>query len=106
MSQRAHFRGFLGREREDFAAAEYYAAPGRVTLTTGDLLHTTPTVATPEANRSVDQLVENFLALRMTYPPTDGDIKTKRDLAVLPFSSGRGQAARQGPRDFSKVAHE
>jgi hypothetical protein len=49
---------------------EYYAAPGRVTLTNNHLLHTTPTFDQPEANRSMDQLVGNYLALRMTYPPT------------------------------------
>ena len=49
---------------------EYYAAPGRGALTSNDLLHTTPTVSLPEANRSIDQLVGSFIALRMTYPPT------------------------------------
>ena len=49
---------------------EYYAAPGRVTLTQSNLLHTTPTYEPAEANRSLDQLVGTFLALRMTYPST------------------------------------
>jgi hypothetical protein len=49
---------------------EYYAAPGRVTLTQSNLLHTTPTYDPPEANRFIDQLVGTFLALRMTYPST------------------------------------
>lgn len=49
---------------------EYYAAPGRVSLTSADLLHVTPNFEDPAANRSMDQLVGNFIALRMTYPPT------------------------------------
>jgi hypothetical protein len=49
---------------------ECYAAPGRVTLTRNDLLHTTPTQPLAEANRSLDQVVGTFLALRMTDPPT------------------------------------
>lgn len=49
---------------------EYYAAPGRVPLAGVHLLHTTPTFAQPEANRTMDRLVGNFWALRMTYPPT------------------------------------
>ena len=49
---------------------ECYAAPGRVTLTRADLLHTTPTLPMAEANRSLDEVVGTFLALRMTYPPT------------------------------------
>jgi hypothetical protein len=49
---------------------EYYAAPGQVTLAAKDLLYTTPTVSDPVANRSMDQLVGNFWALRMTYPST------------------------------------
>ncbi|MDB6147185.1 MAG: hypothetical protein JWO45_849 [Spartobacteria bacterium] len=49
---------------------EYYAAPGRVTLTSADLLHVTPQFPDPAANRSIDQLIGNFIALRMTYPPT------------------------------------
>jgi hypothetical protein len=60
----------LGLAWNQAGRTEYYAAPGRVTLTTGDLLHTTSTVAMPNANRSINQLVGNFLALRMTYPPT------------------------------------
>jgi hypothetical protein len=49
---------------------EYYAAPGRVSLTSADLLHTSPHYDDPAANRSIDQLIGNFIALRMTYPPT------------------------------------
>jgi hypothetical protein len=49
---------------------EYYAAPGRVTLTSAHLLHVTPDYVPPEANRSIDELIGNFWALRMTYPPT------------------------------------
>ncbi|HEY4282011.1 MAG TPA: hypothetical protein VGM62_03035 [Chthoniobacterales bacterium] len=49
---------------------EYYAAPGRVALTDADRLHVTPTFSDPVANRSIDQLIGNFIALRMTYPPT------------------------------------
>lgn len=49
---------------------EYYAAPGRVSLTNADRLHVTPTFDDEVANRSIDQLVGNFIALRMTYPPT------------------------------------
>lgn len=49
---------------------EYYAAPGRVTLTQNDRLHTTPTYEPAEANRSIDQVIGTFLALRMTYPST------------------------------------
>lgn len=60
----------LGMAWNGQGRTEYYAAPGRVTLTSADLLHTTPTFADPLANRSIDQLVGNFWALRMTYPPT------------------------------------
>ena len=49
---------------------EYYAAPGRVTLTDANRLHVTPKFTDPSANRSVDQLIGNFVAVRMTYPPT------------------------------------
>ena len=49
---------------------EYYAAPGRVSLTSTDLLHVSPTYPDPAANRSIDQLIGNFIALRMAYPPT------------------------------------
>ena len=49
---------------------EYYAAPGRVSLTSADLLHVTPAFQEPAANRSIDALIGNFIALRMTYPPT------------------------------------
>jgi hypothetical protein len=49
---------------------EYYAAPGRVALTDSNLLHITPQFEDPAANRSIDQLIGNFVALRMTYPPT------------------------------------
>ena len=49
---------------------EYYAAPGRVDLTNADLLHVTPAFDDPAANRSFDQLIGNFVALRMTYPST------------------------------------
>jgi hypothetical protein len=49
---------------------EYYAAPGRVTLTDGDRLHVTPTFDESTANRSLYELAGNFIALRMTYPPT------------------------------------
>ena len=54
---------------------EYYAAPGRVSLTSADLLHVTPHSADPAANRSIDQLIGNFIALRMTYPST-GQLST------------------------------
>ena len=47
---------------------QYYAAPGRVALTDADLLHVTPMSDQPDANRSIDQLKGNFVALRMTYP--------------------------------------
>ena len=51
---------------------EYYAAPGRVVLTAADLLHTDPgDPFLPVANRSIDQLVGSFLAIRMTYPSTN-----------------------------------
>jgi len=63
----------LGLAWNDEGRTEYYAAPGRIALTSSDLLHTTPTFDMPEANRSMDQLVGNFLALRMPYPPT-GDL--------------------------------
>jgi hypothetical protein len=49
---------------------ECYAAPGRVTLTQADLLHTTPDQPNPDDNRSLDQVVGTFLALRMTDPAT------------------------------------
>jgi hypothetical protein len=49
---------------------EYYAAPGQVTLTAQNLLYTEPTMSDPIANRSMDQLLGNFWALRMTYPST------------------------------------
>lgn len=65
----------LGLAWNEEGRTEYYAAPGRVTLTSDDLLHTTPTIELPKANRSIDQLVGNFLALRMTYPPT-GELST------------------------------
>src|SRR5678815_2066495 len=60
----------LGLAWNEEGRTEYYAAPGRVILTSSDLLHTTPTIEMPNANRSIDQLVGNFLALRMTYPST------------------------------------
>jgi hypothetical protein len=60
----------LGLAWNEEGRTEYYAAPGQVILTSNDLLYTTPTFDMPEANRSMDQLVGNFLALRMTYPPT------------------------------------
>lgn len=60
----------LGLSWSDQGRTEFYAAPGRVALTNENLLHTTPTFSDPEANRSIDQLVGNFWALRMTYPPT------------------------------------
>lgn len=51
---------------------EYYAAPGRVVLTAADLLHTVPDDPfVLAANRSIDQLVGSFLAIRMTYPSTN-----------------------------------
>ena len=49
---------------------EYYAAPGRVVLTDANLLHVTPKFDDPAANRSIKQLIGNFIALRMTYPST------------------------------------
>ena len=49
---------------------EYYGAPGRVALTDANLLHVTPPFDEPAANRSFDQLIGNFIALRMTYPST------------------------------------
>ena len=49
---------------------EYYAAPGRVSLTDANLLHVTPPFEEAAANRSFDQLLGNFIALRMTYPST------------------------------------
>jgi hypothetical protein len=49
---------------------EYYAAPDRVSLTSSDLLHVTPHFPDPVANRSLDILAGNFIALRMMYPPT------------------------------------
>ena len=60
----------LGISWNDQGRTEYYAAPGRVALTTANLIHVTPTFSNPAANRSLDQLVGNFWALRMTYPPT------------------------------------
>jgi hypothetical protein len=60
----------LGISWNDQGRTEYYGAPGRVTLTSANLLHVTPTFASPVANRSIDQLVGNFWALRMTYPAT------------------------------------
>lgn len=54
---------------------EYYASPGRVVLASSHLLHTDLTYPDPAANRSIDQLVGNFFALRMTYPPT-GELST------------------------------
>ncbi len=49
---------------------EYYAAPGRVTLAQKDLLYTTPTYNIADANRSMDQVIGSYLALRMSFPPT------------------------------------
>jgi hypothetical protein len=60
----------LGISWNDQGRTEYYAAPGRVALTSANLLHVTPTFASAVANRSIDQLVGNFWALRMTYPST------------------------------------
>jgi hypothetical protein len=60
----------LGLSWNDQGRTEYYAAPGRVTLTSADLLYTIPTFEDPAANRSISQLIGNFWALRMTYPPT------------------------------------
>jgi len=60
----------LGLSWNTQGRTQYYAAPGRVTLTEENLLHTTPTYALPVMNRSIDQLLGTFLALRMTYPPT------------------------------------
>jgi hypothetical protein len=54
---------------------EYYASPGRVILTNSHLLHTDFTYPDPAANRSIDQLIGNFFALRLTYPPT-GQLST------------------------------
>jgi hypothetical protein len=59
----------LGLSWNEQGRTEYYAAPGRVSLTSADLVHVTPTFSDPAANRSIDQLVGNFWALRMTYPP-------------------------------------
>lgn len=60
----------IGLSWNSAGVTEYYAARGRVSLTSNDLLHTTPAFAEPAANRSIDQLIGNFIALRMTYPPT------------------------------------
>jgi hypothetical protein len=60
----------LGIAFSDDGRTEYYAAPGQVTLTSANLLHTTPISSDPAANRSIDELWGNFWALRMTYPPT------------------------------------
>jgi len=49
---------------------EYYAAPGRVALTDANLLHVTPHFDDQAANRSIDRLMGNFVALRLTYPST------------------------------------
>jgi hypothetical protein len=65
----------LGLSWNEQGRTEYYAAPGRVTLTSADLLHVTPDHNDPVANRSLDQLIGNFWALRMTYPPT-GQLST------------------------------
>jgi hypothetical protein len=69
---RIHTAGWwtLGLAWNKEGRTEYYAAPGRVTLTRADLLHTTPTYETAEANRSLDRVVGTFLAIRMTDPPT------------------------------------
>ena len=65
----------LGLSWNEQGRTEYYAAPGHVTLTSGDLLHVTPDHDDPVANRSMDQLIGNFWALRMTYPST-GQLST------------------------------
>lgn len=65
----------LGLSWNEAGETEYYAAPGRLTLTSSDLLHVPPRSANPEANRSIDDLIGNFWALRMTYPST-GQIST------------------------------
>ncbi len=60
----------LGLSWNAEGVTEYYAATGRVSLTNADLLHVTPRFDDPAANRSIDKLIGNFIALRMTYPPT------------------------------------
>lgn len=60
----------LGLSWNEAGETEYYAAPGRVTLTDAHLLHRTPKFAEPVANRTIDALIGNFWALRMTFPPT------------------------------------
>lgn len=65
----------LGLSWNEDGRTQYYAAPGRVSLTSDDLLHVTPESQEPVANRSMDELVGNFWALRMTYPPT-GQLST------------------------------
>jgi len=63
----------LGMSWDAQGRTQYYAAPGEVTLTDADLLYSPPISVDPAANRSLTQLIGNFWALRMTYPPT-GDL--------------------------------
>jgi hypothetical protein len=60
----------LGLSWNEQGRTEYYASSGQVVLTNGHLLHTDLTYQDPAANRSIAQLVGNFFALRLTYPPT------------------------------------
>ena len=60
----------VGLSWNEEGRTEYYATPGRASLTSAELLHVTPKFDEPAANRSIDALVGNFVALRMTFPPT------------------------------------
>lgn len=60
----------IGLAFDSAGRTEYYAAPGRIALTDSNRLHVTPSFDDPAANRSLDQLIGNFIALRMTYPST------------------------------------
>ncbi len=75
---------------------ECYAAPGRVTLTRNDLLHTTPDQPTAEANRSLDHVEGTFIALRMTYP-ADRAVVARLDagLRPRPREAGRHPGSRR-----------
>ena len=74
---RVHVDGWwtLGLAWNEEGETEYYAAPGRVTLTDAHLLHRTPRFQDPVANRTLDALIGNFWALRMTFPST-GQLST------------------------------
>jgi hypothetical protein len=69
----------VGLSWNEDGVTEYYATPGRVALTDANLLHVTPKFEDAAANRSINRLIGNFIALRMTYPST-GQLSTNWQL--------------------------